>query len=259
MRKIFTCCITILLTILCLQIQAQDFRVQLAAFIKEVPLSYFSDSGIHGVYMLTDQNNIYRYYIGNYHTREEAEVVHEEMVDKGLDYAQIIDMEEQRALCGTPCPYITESTTYASDEAEQLYLRTIYFDFDKAILNEAARQELKILSSILKERKEHTVHIFGHSDSKGNCNYNLKLSIERARAAKNYLIAKGIDPERLDTEVFGEGAPVAINHENGNDSPEGRKFNRRVVIVIKNEQGEVINNITDELEVPDHLILVKKK
>jgi len=253
MQKIFYSLVIIIL--ISLQAKAQDFKVQLAAFIEEVPLTYFSESGIRGTYMLTDQNNIYRYYIGNYQTREEAEVVHEEMVSKGLEYAQIIDMEEQRALCGTPCPYITSSTTYSGDEAEQLFLRTVYFDFDKAILNEAARQELQILSHILKRNDNYTVHIFGHSDSKGNCKYNLELSLRRARSAKSYLINEGIHHERLETEVFGEGAPVAINHDNGDDSPDGRKFNRRVVLVIKDEKGEIVNNITDELEVPEHLLV----
>ena len=71
-------------------------------------------------------------------------------------------------------------------------------------------------------------------DSVGNDSYNLSLSERRAQAAGDALVQRGIDRARIASRGFGKSHPVADN-----GSPEGRAMNRRVEIVIADEQGNL--------------------
>ena len=82
------------------QLIAQDFRVQIAAYGERMKPSFFQERGIENYVETTDQLGLYRYFAGAYKTRDEAEVVRKEVAAKGFPYALIIDLEEQRVLCG---------------------------------------------------------------------------------------------------------------------------------------------------------------
>jgi outer membrane protein OmpA-like peptidoglycan-associated protein len=71
------------------------------------------------------------------------------------------------------------------------------------------------------------VEIRSHTDSKGNDDYNMKLSQNRAQSVVNYLVKKGITADRLKATGMGETEPIAPNEINGKDNPEGRQLNRR--------------------------------
>ena len=72
------------------------------------------------------------------------------------------------------------------------------------------------------------IAIHGHTDDRGDDNYNLNLSKNRAEAVYKYLTSQGaIAKERLSFEGFGEKKPVATN-----ETPEGRQINRRVEFVV---------------------------
>lgn len=101
-------------------------------------------------------------------------------------------------------------------------LRNIFFDFDQSVLLPASFSELEKLLVFLKNSNK-SITIFGHTDSIGTDKYNLDLSVSRARAVVDWLIAKGIDPKRLSYEGFGSTQPLVEN-----SSPENRALNRRV-------------------------------
>jgi outer membrane protein OmpA-like peptidoglycan-associated protein len=68
------------------------------------------------------------------------------------------------------------------------------------------------------------VGVYGHTDSVGGDEYNLRLSKSRAAACLRYIVDKGgISGGRLESEGFGKTKPVDTN-----DTPEGRAKNRRV-------------------------------
>ena len=97
------------------------------------------------------------------------------------------------------------------------------------------------------------VKISGHTDSKGKAEYNIALSKRRARAARNYLISKGIPAYRINAIVFGESTPVKSNiNQDGKDSPLGRKYNRRVVVALYDTKGEIVRseNYADNIITP---------
>lgn len=86
----------------------------------------------------------------------------------------------------------------ASDEcnngtAGSLELRTVYFDFDSAVLTPAAKAKLDVLASNIGTAR--TVRIVGFADAIGSTNYNANLSQRRANAASRYLADKGLKVE----------------------------------------------------------------
>jgi len=79
----------------------------------------------------------------------------------------------------------------------------IYYDFDKFEIREDAKPELDKLVLILKENLI-TVELGSHTDSRGSLDYNDKLSQNRAESAVEYIIASGIDKNRITAKGYGE-------------------------------------------------------
>ena len=111
----------------------------------------------------------------------------------------------------------------------------VLFDFDKAELLPKARDTLKQAAGVIRDRAKGTVRIAGHTDAKGDANYNQKLSERRANAVRDWFVTKeGLQNVKFTTEGFGKLQPVAPNTKpDGSDDPEGRQKNRRVEITLK--------------------------
>lgn len=103
----------------------------------------------------------------------------------------------------------------------------ILFDFDSAELSEAAKKKIKELVKDLPTDSE--IIVGGHTDSKGEDDYNKKLSEDRAKAVADVLTSENSDLD-VAAKGFGESEPVESNEKNGKDDPEGRAKNRRVEI-----------------------------
>ncbi len=117
------------------------------------------------------------------------------------------------------CPEVKAEVKKVFNQA----LQGIQFETGKDIIK---KQSFPILDKVVKvmvENKEYNLDIYGHTDNTGKSNVNLWLSKKRAEAVKNYLIKKGIAPERLKSEGFGDTQPVESNK-----TEEGRAKNRRV-------------------------------
>lgn len=71
----------------------------------------------------------------------------------------------------------------------------------------------------------------GHTDNVGTDRYNMRLSLRRARAVRDYLVSQGISAGRLIARGYGESQPVASH-----DADEGRFQNRRVELNQLNEK-----------------------
>ena len=86
----------------------------------------------------------------------------------------------------------------------------------------------------LREFPNHKYLIAGHTDSQGNDAYNLNLSENRAQAVKAYLEANmGLSADQFESIGYGESKPIASN-----DSPDGRRLNRRIEIIIDLDSGQ---------------------
>jgi len=91
-------------------------------------------------------------------------------------------------------------------------LKPIYFDFDRYDLRPDAKETLRKNAKVLKENPTWKILIEGHCDERGSNEYNLALGEKRARAAMQYLIKLGIDPNRLSIISYGEERPVDPRH-----------------------------------------------
>ncbi len=104
----------------------------------------------------------------------------------------------------------------------------VVFDFNKSDIKEEFKPLLDSLYEALTIYSSVTVKIDGHTDNVGSYDYNLKLSKKRAESAKEYLVTKGINKERIVTEGNSFSKPVASNA-----TAEERAKNRRIEVVIK--------------------------
>lgn len=110
---------------------------------------------------------------------------------------------------------------------QTIVLENILFRTGEAELLPASETELNRLLSILEERPELRLSIQGHTDDVGTEEANQALSEARARAVYDWLVAKGIAADRLESLGFGESRPLVPN-----DTAEGRARNRRTEIEI---------------------------
>lgn len=92
----------------------------------------------------------------------------------------------------------------ALEVGNEIVLRNIYFDFDKATIKPESTRQLAILLDVLKKYPSMKIQIVGHTDSVGSANYNKKLSQRRSQAVVDYLVARGISPKRLSALGMGK-------------------------------------------------------
>jgi len=110
---------------------------------------------------------------------------------------------------------------------KKVVLNNILFQTGKAILTSSSYAELDRLLGILQENSLMKIEISGHTDNTGSLTLNSKLSEDRAKAVVEYLVQKGISPERLQSRGYGPQQPIADN-----TTSEGRARNRRVEFKI---------------------------
>ncbi len=120
-----------------------------------------------------------------------------------------------------------EDKNIPADKETWFSFDRILFETNKANLRPSSEYQGKNIVAILKAYPNVNLKIGGYTDNTGNPQANLKLSQARADAVMNALINKGIEPERLKAEGYGQEFPVAAN-----DTPEGRERNRRVDVRI---------------------------
>lgn len=120
-----------------------------------------------------------------------------------------------------------ESTEVSGDSTVVTLDTDILFDFDSSDLSDAAKKRIADLVEDLPTDSEITVG--GHTDSKGEDDYNKSLSEDRAKAVAEVLTSENSDLD-VAAKGFGESEPVASNEKGGEDDPEGRAKNRRVEI-----------------------------
>ncbi len=103
----------------------------------------------------------------------------------------------------------------------------IEFEFNKAAINPSSMPMIEEVATAMNNNKNITIKVCGHTDDKGDEEYNLKLSRERAIAVKHALESYGVDGDRIKIEGKGEGAPLVPN-----TNEENRAKNRRTEFIV---------------------------
>ncbi len=104
----------------------------------------------------------------------------------------------------------------------------IYFDFDSYKIKPEYESALDQVAGLLKANPSLVVEVAGHASSEGSFEYNAALSLKRALAVRDYLIKKGISPERLIPRGYSESRVADFNYKISQ-----RKKNRRVEFLIR--------------------------
>jgi outer membrane protein OmpA-like peptidoglycan-associated protein len=113
------------------------------------------------------------------------------------------------------------------EPAKTYILRNVHFETGKADLTKDSYSALNELVEAMKSKPELVIEIAGHTDNVGTYENNLKLSQLRAESVRNYLISKGIAPQRVIAKGYADTQPIASN-----DTEEGRAKNRRTEVRI---------------------------
>ena len=252
-KAITTTCVFLLLS---LSTFAQDsattknnFLVHITAFNEKRPISYFTN--LENVFMSQDNKEIWHYYLGGYKTLEEADSVRRKVFELGYAYVYIIDVEKVRRECLLTCG----DDPSIPDIMQQLQnLTHLLFDFGKSSLKPDSKLILNHLTTILNQNGKYQVEFKGHTDNIGSPEINQELSEKRTESVAQYVQFKALSAERIKQTSYGMEMPIAKNQRKGKDCPEGRRFNRRVEIIIMDIEGNVLNALVDPLDIPNELL-----
>ena len=103
----------------------------------------------------------------------------------------------------------------------------VFFDFDKSDIKPEARRTVVGWADWMRRFPSRTVTIEGHCDERGTREYNLALGERRATAVKNFMVALGIDPNRVTTLSYGKERPAVLGSNEW-----AWAQNRRGVVVV---------------------------
>lgn len=129
---------------------------------------------------------------------------------------------------------LAELSAKKTERGMVITLSDVLFQIDRAVLNEDGLNTSRKLARVLEENPERTVLIEGFTDSTGSTAHNQRLSERRATSVRLALQRMGVDRSRIAIRGFGESYPIA-----GNDTREDRQLNRRVEIILSNDNGAI--------------------
>ncbi len=115
----------------------------------------------------------------------------------------------------------------------KLEVETIYFDFDKFNIKPQSAQELDKLVAVMTEYPDMVIKIESHTDAIGSKDYNKYLSDKRAKSTRDYIVAHGIDPGRIQSAIgYGEEQPLNECRDGTRCSISKHRENRRSEFII---------------------------
>lgn len=100
-----------------------------------------------------------------------------------------------------------------SNQLDASQISDVFFDFDSYNLTSEAKGSLEANARELKRVTVGNLTIEGHCDERGTKAYNLALGEKRANAAKEFLVALGVDGSRLNTVSYGKERPFDDGHD----------------------------------------------
>lgn len=128
--------------------------------------------------------------------------------------------------------YFLGSEELHFEEGQIIRLSNLYYDLDKFYIRTDAGQELNHVYELLRAYPTMKIALMSHTDARGSDRYNTRLSQKRAFSARDYLIAKGISPDRVSSVGLGETMLVNECSDGVNCSEEEHQLNRRTEIKI---------------------------
>lgn len=125
--------------------------------------------------------------------------------------------------------------------------RNVHFALDKSFISETSAEVLDRIAEVLQKYPFIVVELQGHTDPRASNAYNLALGKRRSLSVRNYLLRKGIAPERMTIRTFGESERKVPG---GTDVVDYAR-DRRVEIIFKDVRGVdlIIEEQEDDLQI----------
>lgn len=127
----------------------------------------------------------------------------------------------------------------------------IFYDFDRATLRPESKTALDEMAQVLRDNPNVTIEMASHTDRKGSDEYNIRLSSRRAQAVIDYLISVGIEPERLQSQGYGESRPKTITKKLAREYPqfeEGTVLTEDFILSLDPADQEIADQINRRTE-----------
>ena len=121
-----------------------------------------------------------------------------------------------------------------TDRGMVVTLGDVLFDTNEARLKPNGLRDLERLAEFFREYPKRNVLIEGFTDSTGTTGGNRELSVDRAASVRTALVDMGVGSQRITAKGYGQSYPVA-----GNDTAAGRQLNRRVEMVVSDDNGVI--------------------
>ncbi len=144
--------------------------------------------------------------------------------DGYLFYSENFELQDAKS---SKEPFLKDVPMKPIKAGESMVLKNIFFDTDKFDLKDASKIELNKLISFLNKNPKIKFEVSGHTDNVGTVPYNQVLSERRAKSVFSYLLANGINAERMISKGYGDSKPIADNK-----TESGRAQNRRTEFKI---------------------------
>ena len=140
---------------------------------------------------------------------------------------------------------------YLSPISKPVVIENIFYDFDKATLRPESQKALDEMIKMLNDNPNVTIDWGAHTDRNGSDQYNERLAQRRAQSVVDYLIAGGIEKERLEAKGYGESVPKVINKKmakNYDFLNEGDVLTEEFILTLTPEQQEIADQINRRTE-----------
>lgn len=142
------------------------------------------------------------------------------------------------------------SKNFTLKEGMLFKLNNVYYNYNDASIRPDAAKDLDALFTIMTKYPDIEVELGSHTDARGTSDYNLELSQRRADNAVQYLVNRGIDPQRIVAKGYGE---THLRNHCGNGVPcseNEHKINRRTEVKIT-KSGNIEGQISTDYFTPE--------
>ena len=117
-------------------------------------------------------------------------------------------------------------------EGTILILEDLFYDFNKSAIRTREARSLEALAKLMKKYPSMEIELGAHTDSRGDDQYNLKLSLKRADSAKEFLVQNGIAGHRIKAFGYGETKPRNRCVDGVECSEKEHQYNRRTEVKV---------------------------
>lgn len=167
--------------------------------------------------------------------RQQVAMVNEVADQQAADLAAAdANAQRDQEIIAEQAQQLKELNAKKTDRGMVITLGDVLFQTNKAQLESGGIHNVQKLANFLKQYPKNKVLIEGHTDSTGSGGHNQILSEQRAHAVRIALTDMGISNDRISTRGYGEDYPVA-----GNDTAGNRQLNRRVEIILSDDNGNI--------------------